>query len=60
MPHRSTPPEHTFPGLATRKRMAAEKREREAAKMRAEAAVLDRKWREYIAKRDGRSQAVSA
>jgi hypothetical protein len=32
--------------------MAAERREQEARRMRLEADELERKWREYVAKRD--------
>jgi hypothetical protein len=37
-----------YPGLATRKRQAAERREAEAVRLRAEALELDRKWREHV------------
>ena len=44
---RSTPPEQAWPSLAKRKRMAAERREQEARRMRLEAEELDRKWSAY-------------
>lgn len=47
MPYRSTPPEQTWPSQVTRKRMAAEKREAAAARFRAEADDLERRWIEY-------------
>jgi hypothetical protein len=50
-----TPLEQTWPSLAARKRLAAEKREREAARMRAEADDLERRWRDYVAKRDAKA-----
>lgn len=57
MPQTSTPSQHTWPGLAQRKRIAAARREAAAAKLRAEAAELDRRWREYQAARDARKVA---
>lgn len=57
MPYRSTPPEQTLPGIAKRKRNLARKRQREADLLLAEARECDRKWREYVAKRDGTEQA---
>lgn len=58
MPYASTPLQQTWPSLAARKRRGAEKREREAARMRAEADDLDRRWREYIAKREARASTT--
>ena len=57
MPHRSTPPEQAWPSLAKRKRMAAERREQEARRMRLEAEELDRKWSAYRVERDAAKQA---
>jgi hypothetical protein len=57
MPHRSTPVEQTWPAQAAHKRKAAEKRERQAALMRSEAADLDARWADYVAKRDSKSSA---
>lgn len=57
MPYASTPLQQTWPSLAARKRAGAEKREREAERMRAEADELDRRWREYVAKRDAKRRA---
>lgn len=59
MAYRSTPREQTFPSLATRKRMAAAKREREAARLRAEADALDLRWREYEAARRDAGQPAT-
>jgi hypothetical protein len=56
--HRSTPPEQTWPSLATRKRMAAERREQEARRFRLEADELDRKWAVYCAERDAEQVPV--
>jgi hypothetical protein len=57
MPHPTTPPQHTLRGLAARKRLGAERREQEAARMRAEADELDRRWADYCAGRDARKAA---
>jgi hypothetical protein len=56
MPHRSTPVEQTWPGQASRKRMAAERKEQEARRQRIEADELDRKWAAYCAARDAAKQ----
>jgi hypothetical protein len=56
VPHRSTPPEQTWSSLAKRKRMAAERREQEARRMRLEADELDRKWSAYRVERDAAKQ----
>jgi hypothetical protein len=50
--HQSTPPEHTFRSRAALKRKAATRREAEAARLRADAELLERKWAEYVARRD--------
>jgi hypothetical protein len=47
-----TPPEHTYRSRAALKRIAAAKRENEAARLRAEAELLERRWAEYVARRD--------
>jgi hypothetical protein len=60
MPHRSTPVEQTWPGRAKRKRMAAERREQEARRLRYEAEEFDRKWAAYCAERDAQAEQVSA
>lgn len=52
MPYRSTPPEQYGRAHAVGKRRAAERREREAKRLRAEADELDRIWYEYKARRD--------
>jgi len=51
MPHPSPEPERTLPSRAAHKRLAAERREAAAAKLRAEADELDRRWREHRAER---------
>ena len=56
MAYRSTPVEQTWPSLAARKRLAAARRECEAARLRVEADDLDRRWQEY---RDGVAQVAS-
>jgi hypothetical protein len=53
-----TPREQTWPSLAARKRQGAIKREREAARLRAEADQLDRKWAAYVSRRDSRKAAT--
>jgi hypothetical protein len=63
VPHRSPPPQQTLPSIAKRKRLAAAKREREAAVFRAEADAIDRQWRDFLAERKTnptRDEAVSA
>ena len=57
MPHRSTPPEQYGRAHAATKRRAAEKREREAKRLREEADELDRIWYEYVARRDAERTA---
>jgi hypothetical protein len=42
-----TPPQRTLPSLAARKRLAAERHELKAIRLRADAAELDRRWREF-------------
>jgi hypothetical protein len=42
-----TPSEHTYPARAGHKRLAADRREAEAARLRAEADELDGLWNEY-------------
>jgi hypothetical protein len=62
LPYRSTPPEQSWPAHAALKIKAAERREAEAKRMRAEAAELERLWRAYLAGRDAaasRREAVS-
>jgi hypothetical protein len=48
LPYRSTPVPQTWPSIARRKRLAAERREADAARLRAEALEYDRKWRQYL------------
>lgn len=57
MPYASTPLQQTWPSLAARKRAGAERREREAERMRAEADELEARWRAYVAKRDAKATA---
>jgi hypothetical protein len=45
-----TPPENTYRSRAAVKRNAAIRHEREAARLRADAELLERKWAEYIAR----------
>jgi hypothetical protein len=52
MPYASTPIEQQWPSIAARKDLAAEKREREARRLRQEAADYRRRWAEYRAARD--------
>lgn len=57
MPHPPVPLQQTWPSLAARKRLGAAKREREAARMRAEADDLERRWNDYRAKRAAKASA---
>jgi len=57
LPYASTPIEQTWRAHAATKRRGAEKREREAARMRAEAEELERRWLEHKAKQ---AEQVSA
>jgi hypothetical protein len=57
VPPRSTPPEQTWPGLAKRKRIAAERKEQVARRLRIEADELDKKWAVYCAARATERQA---
>lgn len=57
MPYRSTPIEQTFPSRAAIKRKAAERREAEAVRLRAEAAEYDRRWAEHCTKIDAQRAA---
>jgi hypothetical protein len=50
--YRSTPPEQSWPAHAAIKIKAAERREADARRMRAEAAELLRLWDAYVAGRD--------
>lgn len=56
-PYRSTPLEQLGRANAALKRKAAEKRELEAVRLRAEADELDRIWFEHCAKRDAQRAA---
>jgi hypothetical protein len=49
MPRPAPPPQQALRPLAARKRNAAERREREAARLRQEAAVLEWQWTVYLA-----------
>jgi len=55
MPY-NVPLQQTYLALATRKRTAAERKEREARQQRAEADELERKWREFSRKRAAHAQ----
>jgi hypothetical protein len=57
MPRPTPPPQQPLRGLAARKRHAAERREREAARLRQEAAVLEWEWAEYLASVKAAKQA---
>jgi hypothetical protein len=57
--YRATPPEQLWPSQATRKRIAAERREQEARQLRLDAAELDRKWAAYCAQREAEAEAVA-
>jgi hypothetical protein len=59
MPYPPVEPERTLRPLAERKRLAAERRETQAATMRAEADELDRQWAEHMARRKAEEQAAS-
>jgi hypothetical protein len=61
MPRRSIPSEQSLVASAGHKIKAAERREAQAARLRTEAAELQRRWREYLAERDAtkREQAAS-
>lgn len=52
MPRPAPPPEQALRPLAARKRNAAERREKEAARLRQEAAVLEWQWTEYVARQN--------
>jgi hypothetical protein len=56
----NTPPENTYRSRAAVKRNAAIKREKEAARLRADAELLERKWAAYIARRDAMPKQASA
>jgi hypothetical protein len=60
LPYRSTPREQSWPAHAALKIKAAERREAEANRMRAEAAELERLWRAYLAGRDAAKQEEAA
>ena len=51
VPYASPPYQQSWPPLAARKRKLAAKLEAQAAQARAEADELDRRWREFAAKR---------
>lgn len=57
MPRPSPPPERSFPARAQAKRLAAERREIAAVRLREEAEELDRRWREFCAKQNAKSSA---
>jgi hypothetical protein len=54
----STPPEHTYRSRAEIKRKAALRREQQAARLRADAELLERMWAEYVARRDAKKVSV--
>lgn len=56
--YRATPIEQTYPSRAALKRKAAERREAEAVRLRAEAAELLRSWDEHRAKLDAQRAAA--
>jgi hypothetical protein len=60
MPYRSTPPEQRGRAAAGQKRKAAERREREAKRLRAEADELDRIWFEHRAQEIAKKQAAAS
>jgi hypothetical protein len=59
MPRPSPEPERTLRAAATHKRRAAERREAEALKLRAEAAELERRWDAYVRERGVTGRAAS-
>jgi hypothetical protein len=59
VPHRSTPREQAWPAHAASKIKAAERREAEAKRMRAEAAELQRLWAAYVAGRADAAKGAS-
>jgi hypothetical protein len=59
MAYASTQPENSLPARAAHKRLAAERREAAAARLRSEAAELDRRWREHVANREAAKQKPS-
>jgi hypothetical protein len=50
------PVEDTLRPIAARKRNAARRHEQQAAQYHAEADRLEEQWREYVARRDGKSK----
>jgi hypothetical protein len=60
MPYASTPPERVGRAHAFAKRRAAERREREAKQLRAEADELDRRWFEYKARQIAEKQQAAS
>jgi hypothetical protein len=58
--HNSTPPEHTYRSRAALKRNAAAKRRHEAARLDADAELLERKWAEYVVRRDAAPKQATA
>jgi hypothetical protein len=58
--YRSTPREQSWPAHAALKIKAAERREAEAERMRAEAAELLRLWDVYLAGRDAKPKRRTA
>jgi hypothetical protein len=61
LPNRnSTPPEHTYRSRAAKKRNAATKRRHEADRLEADAELLERRWADYVARRDAAAEKASA
>jgi hypothetical protein len=56
---RKRKPEWSLPARAQHKRLAAERREAQAARLRSEAAEIDRQWREFKAAHPDDEQVAS-
>lgn len=59
MPYPSPDPERILPSRASKKRKAADRREAEVLRLRAEADECDRRWQEYKERRRQELEAAS-